>query len=72
MEIFVPIGLGVTSTKKFEKPQICISKYRKIRAIPYNWKTADRMEMGFPTGPNELKMLLVRGVHIVVFELLEI
>ena len=33
-------------TEKIEKTKICLAKYRKIRAILYNWKTADRIEEG--------------------------
>ena len=40
------------ATNKIEKPKICLSKhnkkkYRKISAILYYWKTADRIEAGF-------------------------
>ena len=33
-------------TEIIEKPNICLSKYRKIRAILYNWKTAERIKAG--------------------------
>ena len=40
------VGLGVRPSEKIEKPKICLPKYRKIRAILYNSKTADRIEAG--------------------------
>ena len=35
--------MSVTN-RKIEDHKICLPKYRKIRAILYNWKTADRIE----------------------------
>ena len=51
LKFCILIGLGVWPTVKIEKPKTCLSKYRKkyrkIRAILYNTKTADRIEAEF-------------------------
>ena len=69
LELLHIIGLGVWPTEKIEKPKICLSKYikkyRKISAILYNWKTADRIEEGFSLNKraNELRISLTNTTH---------
>ena len=40
----------ITNRKNKKKPKFVYASIKKIRAILYNWKMADRIEAGFSLG----------------------